>query len=97
MEAYLIFRLVRFQKNGTVLVCAYAFKYENGTCEKVINEGRNEVLDVILRINYSPVFYDDEDNRLYLYGQNYKSKSGTIFSFDHESISIPRTNNTYNR
>lgn len=43
----------------------------------------------LFRVNYSPVFYDSEDMRLYQYGQQYTSKSGLQFSTEHESISIP--------
>ena len=77
--------------NTTVVICAYLFKYENGECEEIINHDAYSSRNVILRINYSPVFYDEEDKRLYRYGQNYRSETGLIFSFEHESIAGPDT------
>lgn len=77
-------------KNSTVAVCFYSFKYENGDCKEFINDQNEDVKNTVLfRINYSPVFYDKEDMRLYQYGPQYMSKSGLQFSTEHESISIP--------
>jgi hypothetical protein len=79
--------------NGTGVVCVYVFRYMNGDCEEVTNTPDYKPREILLRINYSPVFFDEEDGRLYRYGQNYRSESGVIFSFEHESVTIPSSSN----
>ena len=78
-------------KNSTVVVCFYSFRYENGDCQEIVNDNQegNKSNSVLFRINYSPVFYDDGDMRLYRYGQVYMSKSGLRFTQEHESIATP--------
>lgn len=77
-------------KNSTIVVCFYSFKYENGDCQEFINDQNEDVKNTALfRINYSPVFYSKDDMRLYQYGQQYMSKSGLMFSTEHESIPVP--------
>jgi hypothetical protein len=82
--------------NGTVAVCVYVFKYKNGDCEEVVNTSEYKPREVLLRINYSPVFFDEEDGRLYRYGQNYRSESGMIFAYEHESVRIPSSSSPRN-
>ena len=82
--------------NGTVSVCVYVFKHMNGDCDDIFDTTGDKPHEVLLRINYSPVFFDEEDGRLYRYGQNYRSESGLVFAFEHESVSIPSSSNPLN-
>lgn len=86
---YFNFTESQLPSDADVSLCVYSFKYKNGNCEILSNPVYDIENKVVIRVNYSPVFYDEEDKRIYKYGQNYRNGSGQIFMFEHEPISIP--------
>ena len=86
---YFNFTESQVPSDAEVNLCVYSFKHKTGNCNILSNPVYDIENKVVIRLNYSPVFYDEEDKRIYKFGQNYKSESGQIFMFEHEPISTP--------
>ena len=76
-------------ENSTLTGCVYVFKNDDGYCTEDTISPVNETHEMMLFTKVKSVFYDEETERVYEYGQCYLEKDGSKLCIEDEGVQYP--------